>query len=63
MPPKAREVIKLLKKDGWFEDSQVGSHLQFKHPIKKGKVTVPIHKGKDLENGTVKSIFKQAGLK
>lgn len=62
MPPKAREVIKLLKKDGWFECGQVGSHLHLKHPSKTGKVTIPVHKGKDLEPTTFKSILKQAGL-
>jgi len=37
----SRDVIKELKKDGWYEVNQVGSHKQFKHPAKKGRVTVP----------------------
>lgn len=58
-----REVIKMLKKDGWYRvPSNSGSHLQFKHPFKKGKVTVPNHKG-DISPLTLKSIYKQSGLK
>jgi len=59
---KAKEVVKLLKNDGWFESSQKGSHLQLEHPFKKGKVTVPVHSG-DIPKGTLNSIMKQAGLK
>ena len=60
---KCQEIIKLLKKDGWAEVAQSGSHKQFKHPVKPGKVTVPIHKAKDIPPGTLNSIYKQAGLK
>jgi predicted RNA binding protein YcfA (HicA-like mRNA interferase family) len=59
---KAREMLKLLKEDGWYEDTQKGSHLQLKHYQKPGKVTVPMHSG-DIPKGTVNSILKQAGLK
>lgn len=58
----AREIPKILHKDGWYESSQEGSHLQLKHPTKPGKVTVPRHSG-DIAPGTLKRIFKQAGLK
>ena len=57
----AKEMIRILKKDGWIEKTQRGSHLHFVHPTKSGKVTVPIHGG-DLKQGTVKTILKQAGL-
>ncbi len=57
---KVRELLKLLKKDGWVENSQKGSHLQLEHAIKK--VTVPVHGG-DIPKGTLNSILKQAGLK
>lgn len=57
-----REVDKLLKKDGWYEVKQVGSHHQYKHPTKPGKVTVPEHGGKDINPQTAKTILKQAGL-
>jgi len=58
----SKEIIKLLELDGWVKHSQRGSHCQYKHPKKKGKVTVP-HPKKDLPVKTVKSIFKQADLK
>ncbi len=56
-----REIEAKLKNDGWHFIKQIGSHRQYKHPSKKGKVTVPYHKG-DLDIGTAKSIFKQAGI-
>lgn len=56
------QLEKLLKKDGWEEVSQKGSHRKFKHGVKKGIVIVPIHKG-DVPIGTLISIKKQAGLK
>jgi predicted RNA binding protein YcfA (HicA-like mRNA interferase family) len=58
----AKEVLEILKKDGWYVVKQKGSHVQLKHPTKKGKVTVPVHSGKTLPIGTIKSIFKQAGI-
>lgn len=59
---KVREVIKILKNDGWFElKNKPGSHRQFKHSTKKGKVTVSDHPG-DIAPGTLKSIMQQAGL-
>jgi len=57
-----KEILNILKKDGWYEVSQKGSHVQLKHPEKKGKVTVPVHGGKTLPIGTIKSILKQAGI-
>jgi predicted RNA binding protein YcfA (HicA-like mRNA interferase family) len=59
---KSLELIKLLKKNGWYIDSQKGSHKQVKHPTKKGKVTVPDHRRSDIPIGTLKAIKKQAGL-
>jgi predicted RNA binding protein YcfA (HicA-like mRNA interferase family) len=55
-------IIKRLRADGWYLAHTVGSHHQFKHPAKPGKVTVP-HPKKDLPAPTQRSIFKQAGLK
>jgi len=54
------EIIKRLKQDGWFLHNVRGSHHQYKHPQKKGRVTVP-HPKKDLPIGTYKNICKQAG--
>ena len=56
----SREVIQLLKADGWFEVNVVGSH-QFKHPTKKGRVTVK-HPDKDIPRKTLASIERQSGL-
>ena len=58
----SRELIKVLEKNGWYEVNQVGSHKQFKHPTKKGRVTV-VHPSRDIPIGTLKSIEKQSGLK
>ena len=59
-----KEIIDLLRKDGWVQVSQKGSHKQFKHPDKPGRVTVPDHgQNKDLAKGTEMSILKQARLK
>ena len=58
----SRSVIKKLKNGGWAKVAQKGSHVQFKHPRKKGRVSVP-HPVKDMPIGTVKSIEKQSGVK
>jgi predicted RNA binding protein YcfA (HicA-like mRNA interferase family) len=57
----SREVIKRLKADGWYEVAHEGSHVQFRHPIKPGRVTVP-HPKRDIPIGTLRSIEKQAGI-
>lgn len=59
---KSAEVIALLRRDGWIEVARKGSHVQFKHPQKPGRVTVP-HPKRDIPLGTLRSIEKQAGLK
>lgn len=59
---RSREVIELLEADGWCEVAVKGSHHQFRHPTKPGRVTVP-HPKSDLPKGTYQSILKQAGLK
>ena len=58
-----RDVIRLLHEDGWILARQKGSHRQFKHPTKPGRVTVPGKPSDDLALGTQNSILKQAGLK
>ena len=57
-----REILKILKDDGWYEAAQKGSHIQLKHNNKTGKVTVPNYNG-NISKGTLNSILKQAGLK
>ena len=58
----SREVLKVLKKDGWFEIGCDGDHHQLKHPYKQGKVTIT-HPKKHIPIGTLKSIERQAGVK
>ena len=60
---KVREVLRLLRDDGWFEVTTRGSHMQFKHATKPGRVTVAGHPNDDLAPGTLKSILDQAQLK
>ena len=62
MPAKIRDVLRLLRKDGWYLDRTRGSHRQYKHPAKRGIVTVAGKTSDDLSAGTLNSILKQAGL-
>jgi len=63
VPTTVREAIRILEGDGWFQVKTTGSHRQFKHPIKPGRVTVAGKPSDDLAPGTFASILKQAGLK
>jgi len=59
-----KEMEKIMIADGWQLDHINGSHHHYKHPTKKGMVTIPFHtKPKDLPKKTVASILRQAGLK
>jgi predicted RNA binding protein YcfA (HicA-like mRNA interferase family) len=60
---KVSEVLRILQNDGWSLVATRGSHRQFKHANKPGRVTVPGKPSDDLAPGTLNSIFKQAGLK
>jgi predicted RNA binding protein YcfA (HicA-like mRNA interferase family) len=60
---KVREILDILRRDGWFLAATRGSHRQFKHPAKPGRVTVPGKPGDDLPPGLLNSILKQSGLK
>ncbi|MDL2337861.1 MAG: type II toxin-antitoxin system HicA family toxin [Pseudomonadota bacterium] len=60
---KVSEVLRLLQVDGWYLVATRGSHRQFKHAIKPGRVTVPGKPSDDLAPGTLNSIQKQTGLK
>ncbi|MDQ3247839.1 MAG: type II toxin-antitoxin system HicA family toxin [Chloroflexota bacterium] len=57
---KVRDAIKLIEADGWYLLTTKGSHRQFKHPIKSGRVTIAGHAGDDLAPGTLESVIKQA---
>jgi predicted RNA binding protein YcfA (HicA-like mRNA interferase family) len=67
MPPKfanlkPKEVIRALQRAGFYIHEVTGSHVQLKHPVKPGRVTVPSHDRFDLPKHIVKSIIRQAGL-
>ena len=59
---KISEILTMLRGDGWFLVATRGSHRQFKHPTKSGRVTVAGKPSDDLAPGTLNSILKQAGL-
>ena len=58
---KVKEVIKLLEEDGWVRITIKGSHRQYKHPTKKGRVTVNGSENDNLSQFLLNSIWKQAG--
>lgn len=55
----SRDVIDKLRADGWTHKATKGSHQQWEHPTKPGKVTLP-HPRKDIPRGTLRSIYRQA---
>ncbi len=59
---KIRDVIKLIAEDGWYLVATKGSHRQYKHPTKAGRVTIAGHLNDELAPGTLNSVFKQAQL-
>jgi len=60
---KIRDVIKLIEDDGWYLVVTQGSHRQYKHPTKPGRVTIAGHPANDLAPGTLDSVFKQAQVR
>jgi predicted RNA binding protein YcfA (HicA-like mRNA interferase family) len=60
---KVRDVIRLIEQDDWFLVATRGSHRQYKHPTKPGRVTVAGKPSDDLAPGTLNSVLKQAQLK
>lgn len=59
---KIREVIRMIEQDGWVLVATKGSHRQYKHPNKPGRVTIAGHPSEDISPGTLMSIQKQAGI-
>ena len=59
---KVRDVIRLIEADGWYQVRMRGSHRQFKHPVKRGLITVAGHLGDELAIGTLGNIRRQAGI-
>lgn len=62
MPLKVGEVTKMIEADGWVLVAVRGSHRQYRHPVKAGRVTIAGRPSKDLPPGLERSILKQAGL-
>ena len=60
---KISEILRMLQDDGWILWATRGSHRQYKHPVKPGRVTVPGKPSDDVAPGTLNSIMKQSGLK
>ena len=60
---KVGDILDMLRREGWYLVATRGSHRQFKHPSKPGRVTVAGKPSHDLPPGTLNSILKQAGLK
>jgi len=60
---KVRDILRLIEADGWYLIAQKGSHRQYKHPIKPGRVTIVGHPSREIAPGTFNSILKQAQLK
>ncbi len=59
---KVRDIIKIIEKDGWYLVATRGSHRQYKHPTKEGRVTIAGNFNHDVAAGTLNSILKQAKL-
>jgi predicted RNA binding protein YcfA (HicA-like mRNA interferase family) len=59
---KVRDLIRLVEKDGWVHIATRGSHRQFKHPVKPGRVTIAGKPSDDVAPGTLNSVMKQAGM-
>ena len=60
---KVREVIRILERDGWILVVTKGSHRQFKHPTRPGRVTVSGGLGDEMPKGTLASVIRQSGLR
>ncbi len=59
---KIRDIIKIIEQDGWYLVATRGSHRQYKHPKKPGRVTIAGHPNDDLAPGTLNSVYKQAQI-
>lgn len=57
-----RDVVQALRRLGWVVVAQKGSRVQLKHPVRGGRVTVPVHRGETIGPGLLRSILAQAGL-
>ena len=62
-PLKPEEVIRALGRDGWYSVKSKGGHRNLRHPSKPGRVTIPVHGGRELDVWLLHRIIAQAGLK
>ena len=60
---KYGELLRALKKDGWVNVRQKGSHIILRHPVKNKQLTIPYHPGKEVKKGLLKTVLKQADIK
>lgn len=60
---KSSELLRILRKDGWYSLRQTGSHVIMIHDIKTNQIVVPFHASKEIKKGTLLSILKDAGIK
>ncbi|MBN2524199.1 MAG: type II toxin-antitoxin system HicA family toxin [Bacteroidales bacterium] len=60
---KYSELLRILKKNGWYEIRQTGSHIMMKHPDKESTIIVPNHSSHEVKKGLLKAIIKQSGIK
>jgi len=60
---KCAELLRLIKKAGWYEDRQSGSHIILKHPEKTYTIVFPNHGSKEVGKGLAEKLMKQAGIK
>lgn len=58
----AMELVWALRRDGWYDHAQEGSHVTLRHPSKSGRVVVPMHAGKIIKPGLLSRCLKDAGL-
>lgn len=59
---KSSELLRIMKKDGWYEVRQKGSHIIMQHPIKRNIIPVPFHASKEMKKGTLQQILKIAAI-
>lgn len=60
---KSSELLRMMKKSGWFVVRQTGSHIVMEHPVKPNQIVVPFHASREMKKGTLISILKDANIK
>lgn len=58
----AKQLLRALRRDGWMIVRQVGSHATLRHPTKPGRTVLPLHSGKTLQPGLLRTIIDETGL-